>query len=90
MKWGGEGSQGWEGRERRPNFQRALEDGHCASEEEQGQEGKYCAKSEDWSKGDAGKGKKEKDREKVKEIGLDRPWRKQMIVAKGRKTKQKN
>ena len=44
MKWGGEGSQEWEGREKQPNVQRALEDCHCASEEEQGQEGKYWAK----------------------------------------------
>ena len=42
-------------------MQRALEDGHCASEEGQGQEGKYWAKrnreSED-CKGGAVKGKK--------------------------------
>ena len=35
MTWGGEGAQEWEGRERQPNVQRAHEDGHCASEEEQ-------------------------------------------------------
>ena len=40
MTWGGEGAQEWGGRERQPNVQRAHEDGHCASEEEQGQEGK--------------------------------------------------
>ena len=60
-KWG-EGAQEWEGRERQPNVQRAREDGHCASKEEQGQEGKYWAKrngeSEGWSKWDAGKRKK--------------------------------
>ena len=62
MKRGGEGSREWEGREWQPNVQRALEDGHCAPEEEQGQEGKYWAKrngeSEGWSKWDAGKRKK--------------------------------
>ena len=56
-------------------MQRAREDGHCASEEEQGQEGKHWAmgngESEDWSKGEARKGKKEKDREMRKEIGLE-------------------
>ena len=44
MTWGGEGVQEWEGRERQPNVQRAQEDGHCASEEEQGQERKPWAK----------------------------------------------
>ena len=58
MKWGGEDSQELEGRERQPNVQRALEDGHCSSEEEQGQEGKYWAKeSKDWSKGMQGRRK---------------------------------
>ena len=40
MKWGGEGAQEWEGRERQSNVQRVREDGHCASKGEQGQEGK--------------------------------------------------
>ena len=61
MTWGGEVAQEWEGRERQPNVQRAHEDGHCASEEEQGQEGKPWAKrngeSGDWSKREARKGK---------------------------------
>ena len=55
-------------------MQRAREDGHCASEEEQGQERKHWAKgngeSGDWRKGAARKGKKETDREMRKEIGL--------------------
>ena len=54
---------------------RALEDCHRASDVEQGQEGKSGAKgngeSKDGSKGDARKGKREKDRDKVKEIGLE-------------------
>ena len=91
MKWGGEGAQEWEGRERQPKVQRAREDGQCASEEEQGQEGKRWAKrngdSGDWSKGEARKGKKERDREMREEIGLE--LRARMMVAKGRKAEQK-
>ena len=69
-------------------MQRALEDGHCASEEEQGQEGKYLCKEE---RGERGLGQEgcregEKDREKVKEIGLE--LRAKMMVAKGRKAEQ--
>ena len=92
MKWGGEGLQAWEderGSQTRPNVQRALEDCHCTSKEEQGQKEKHCSlakwngENEDWSKGDAEKGKKERDSWNVKDIGLE--LRTKKMVAKGRK-----
>ena len=56
------------------------------------QKGKYCAErngeSGDWSKGGAGRGKKEKGREKVKKSGLE--LRTKKMVAKGRKAEPKS
>ena len=60
-KWAGEMRAHRNWRDRRPNVERALEDSHCASEEEQGQEGKYWAKRngeiKDCSNGEVVKGK---------------------------------